>query len=256
MAPALAPMSSLRERIDVLLVERHLAPSRERARALVLAGEVLVNDHRIDKAGERVPVEADIRLKHAPDKYVSRGAHKLVGALDEFGASPANRVALDVGASTGGFTQVLLERGAVLVHALDVGHNQLAWALRQDPRVRVYEGVNFRTYDPAALDPRPAFATVDVSFIGLRHILPVLAAALAPGGEAVVLVKPQFELGPEAVGKGGIVRDEALRLQALTQARAAAEASGFTVRASAESVLPGTAGNREYFLHLIREVPA
>lgn len=249
-------MTSARERIDVLLVERNLAPSREKARALVLAGEVLVNEQRIDKAGERVPVAAVIRLKNPPDKYVSRGAHKLLGALDAFGASPAGRVALDVGASTGGFTQVLLERGAALVHALDVGHNQLAWSVRQDPRVKVYEGVNFRSYDPAQLDPRPAFATVDVSFIGLRLILPVLAAALPPGGEAVVLVKPQFELGPEAVGKGGVVRDDALRRRALAQAEAAAKEAGFEVRATAESALPGTEGNREYFMHLFRKVPA
>jgi 23S rRNA (cytidine1920-2'-O)/16S rRNA (cytidine1409-2'-O)-methyltransferase len=249
-------MTPARERIDVLLVERNLAPSRERARALVLAGEVLVNDHRVEKAGDRVPVDAAIRLKNPPDKYVSRGAHKLVGALDAFGASPAGRVALDVGASTGGFTQVLLERGAVLVHALDVGHNQLAWSIRQDPRVKVYEGVNFRTYDPAALAPRPVFATVDVSFIGLKHILPVLAAALPAGGEAVVLVKPQFELGPEHVGKGGVVRDDALRRRALDQAAAAAAAAGFEVRATADSALPGAEGNREYFMHLFRKVPA
>lgn len=245
-------MSRALERLDVLLVQRQLALSREKARALILAGEVVVGDQRVDKAGAKVPVDAAIRLKNPPDRYVSRGAHKLIGALDAFGVSPAGLVALDVGASTGGFTQVLLERGAVLVHALDVGHNQLAWPVRNDPRVKVYEGVNFRHYDAAALAPRPQFAVVDVSFIGLGHILPPLAAALDAGATAVVLVKPQFELGPEAVGKGGVVRDEALRLSAVQKAIAEARRAGFEVRSTTESPLPGTEGNVEYFLHLTR----
>ena len=246
-------MKQTKARIDVLLVERQLAPSREKARALVLAGEVVVNDRRIDKAGDMVPVDAQVRLKHEPDGYVGRGAHKLIGALDAFGISPAGLPALDVGASTGGFTQVLIERGATLVHALDVGHNQLAWKLRQDPRVKSSEGVNFRHFDPAVLDPRPQFATVDVSFIGLALIFPTLAKALPPGAHVVALVKPQFELGPEAVGKGGVVRDPAQRALALQKAILAATQNGFRVLSSVESVLPGTEGNIEFFLHLIRQ---
>jgi 23S rRNA (cytidine1920-2'-O)/16S rRNA (cytidine1409-2'-O)-methyltransferase len=246
-------MKPAKERIDMLLVERQLAPSREKARALVLAGEVIVNDRRIDKAGDKVPVDAEVRLKHEPDGYVGRGAHKLIGALDAFGVSPAGLAALDVGASTGGFTQVLLERGATMVHALDVGHNQLAWKLRQDPRVKSAEGVNFRHFDPATLDPQPRFATVDVSFIGLGLIFPTLAKALPQGATVVALVKPQFELGPESIGKGGIVRDPALRALALQKAILAATQNGFTVRNSSESPLPGTEGNIEFFLYLTRQ---
>lgn len=245
-------MTAATERLDLLLVQRGLAPSREKARALILAGEVVVDENRVDKAGAKVRADAAVRLKNPPDPYVGRGARKLLGALEAFGVSPAGLVALDVGASTGGFTQVLLERGAALVHALDVGRNQLAWALRNDPRVRVYEGVNFRHYDPAGLDPRPALAVVDVSFIGLGHILPTLAAALPPGAPALVLVKPQFELGPEAVGKGGVVRDEALRLSAVQKVIGEARRAGFEVLGSAPSPLPGAEGNVEYFLHLRR----
>jgi 23S rRNA (cytidine1920-2'-O)/16S rRNA (cytidine1409-2'-O)-methyltransferase len=242
-----------RERIDVLLVERQIVPSREKARALILAGEVVVNDQRVDKAGEKVPVDANIRLKNPLDPWVSRGAHKLIGALDAFHVSPAGLPALDVGASTGGFTQVMLERGALMVHALDVGHNQLAYQLRSDPRVKVYEGVNFRHFDPATLEPRPQFATVDVSFIGLELILPTLARALPGGATAVVLVKPQFELGPEAIGKGGVVRDPALRALALQKAILAARNAGFEIHNSIESPLPGVEGNIEFFIHLSRK---
>ncbi len=241
-----------RERIDMLLVKRELAPTREKARALVIAGEVVVNEHRIDKPGTRVPADADIRLKHAPDGWVGRGAHKLIGALDAFDVDLRDRVAIDVGASTGGFTQVMLERGARLVHAVDVGHNQLAWKLRQDERVKVYEGLNFRFAKGGEFDPVPDFATVDVSFISLRLILPPLAEVLKSGGEAVVLVKPQFELGPELVGKGGIVRHPAARAQALQQAMLEAGRNGFTICNSVESPITGTDGNVEFFLHLKR----
>lgn len=245
-------MTVRRERLDMLLLSRDMVPSRQKARALVLAGEVVVDDHRVDKPGTRVPVDAAIRLKRPLDGYVGRGAHKLRGALDAFEIDLQGVVALDVGASTGGFTQIMLERGAALVHAVDVGRNQLAWKLRQDERVRSREGVNFRYLDPATLDPRPEFATVDVSFIGLGHILPVLSQTLVPGGIAVVLVKPQFELGREAVGKGGIVREPALREQAVTQVSDVAERCGFRVRSRAQSPITGTDGNVEFFLCLER----
>jgi 23S rRNA (cytidine1920-2'-O)/16S rRNA (cytidine1409-2'-O)-methyltransferase len=246
-------MKERRERLDVLLVTRELVATREKARAVILAGDVLVNEQRIDKPGTSVPAEAAIRLKREPDRYVGRGAHKLIGALDTFGIAAAGRTAIDVGASTGGFTQVLLERGAARVHALDVGHNQLAWVIRSDPRVQVYEGVNFRYLDPQTIVPQPDLATVDVSFIGLELILPTLFNVLQPQGDAVVLVKPQFELGPDLVGKGGIVRDPALRAQAVHKAAKAAEGVGFRVAGTAESALPGTEGNIESFLHLTKE---
>ncbi len=246
-------MSAARERIDVLLLQRDLVPTREKARAMVLAGEVLVNDVPVDKPGTKVPADAQIRLRRDPEGWVGRGAQKLLGALESFSlADLGGIVGLDVGASTGGFTQVMLERGARLVHALDVGRNQLAWKLRQDPRVKVYEGVNFRYFDPAELDPPPDFATVDVSFIGLEHILPTLARALPAGGRALVLVKPQFEVGPDQVGKGGIVREPALRAAAVQKVMHAAVGAGFSVVDSAESKLPGTEGNVEFFLYLVR----
>ncbi len=244
--------AATKERIDILLVDRQLAVSREKARAMVIAGDVIVGDERIDKPGTKVAVDASIRLRRDPDAYVSRAAHKLLGALDGFGVSPAGRVALDVGASTGGFTQVLLERGATLVHALDVGKNQLAWKLRSDERVRSVEGLNFRTFE-GELDPRPSIGTVDVSFIGLHHIFPNLYRLLADGSSAVVLVKPQFELGPESVGKGGIVRDAAQRALAVQKAILSATQCGFKVRNAMESPLPGTEGNIEHFIHLVKE---
>lgn len=246
-------MTIARERLDVLLVRRGLAPSRPKAQAMIMAGDVVVDQHRVDKPGMHVPIDADIRLKRPPDTYVGRGAHKLLGAFDDLGIVVRGCIALDVGASTGGFTQALLERGAILVHALDVGHNQLAWQLRQDPRVKVYEGVNFRYYDPRVLEPRPNLATVDVSFISLELMLPVLAQALAPGAHALVLVKPQFELGPQAVGKGGVVHDPALRAQAVQKVVAAAMRQGFRVVGAAESRVHGTEGNVETFLHLVRD---
>jgi 23S rRNA (cytidine1920-2'-O)/16S rRNA (cytidine1409-2'-O)-methyltransferase len=243
-----------RRRLDVLVVERGLAPNRERARRLIMAGDVLVDDRPATKAGQQVDPAAVVRVRAEPSPYVSRGGEKLAGALDAFGLDVRDRLALDVGASTGGFTDCLLRRGVARVIALDVGYGQLAWSLRQDQRVVVRERVNARRLEADLLPFVPTLVTIDVSFISLALVLPALRAVVAAGAEVVALVKPQFEVGREQVGAGGVVRDPALRASAVAAVRAAAVASGFEVRGEAESVLPGPKGNRETFLWLV--VPA
>jgi 23S rRNA (cytidine1920-2'-O)/16S rRNA (cytidine1409-2'-O)-methyltransferase len=235
-------------RIDRLLVERGLAPSRERAQRLVMAGDVLVNEHVIAKPGTEVPDDAVVRLRAPASPYASRGGEKLAGALDAFGLDVTDRIVLDVGASTGGFTDVCLRRGARHVVAVDVGYGQLAWALRQDPRVTVRDRMNARALAPADLPAVPDLAVVDVSFISLALVLPAVAGVLAPGGDVVALVKPQFEVGKGAVGKGGVVRDPSDRAAAVARIRDVAEHLGFAVAGEAESVLSGPKGNREVFL--------
>ena len=241
-----------RVRIDRLLVERGLAASRERARRLVMTGDVLVGERPVTKPGAEVAADAEVRLRGGDSPYVSRGGEKLAGALDAFGLAVRDLVALDVGASTGGFTDCLLERGARRVIALDVGYGQLAWKLRQDSRVVVIERTNARRLTPAMLPEAPELAVVDVSFISLATVLPAIAGVLTPGGTIVALVKPQFEVGRGRVGKGGVVRDPALRLEAVAGVRAAAELLRLGVRGEAESVLPGPKGNREVFVWLAR----
>ena len=241
-----------RVRIDRLLVERGLVASRERARRLVMAGDVLVGDRPVTKPGVEVPADAEVRLRASDSPYVSRGGEKLAGALDAFGLEVRDLVALDVGASTGGFTDCLLQRGARRVIALDVGYGQLAWKLRLDPRVVVIERTNARHLTPASLPEAPDLAVIDVSFISLGAVLPAVASVVCPGGAVVALVKPQFEVGRGRVGKGGVVRDPALRAEAVASVRAAAERLGFAVRGEAESVLPGPKGNREVFVWLER----
>ena len=240
----------MKERIDKLLVERGLAESREKARALILAGQVLVDDQRVDKAGQTVDTAAEIRIKGSVLRYVGRGGLKLEAALDAFGVDPAGQWWIDVGASTGGFTDCLLQRGARRVTAVDVGHNQLDYRLRTDPRVEVREGVNARHL--ARADFATAFdgAVVDVSFISLRIVLPAIAPLVAPGGWIVALVKPQFEVGKGEVGKGGIVRDEAQRQRALDEVTAAALALGLERVGAIESPIAGAEGNREFLLGL------
>jgi 23S rRNA (cytidine1920-2'-O)/16S rRNA (cytidine1409-2'-O)-methyltransferase len=242
----------VRVRLDRLLVERGLVESRERARARIMAGDVLVGDVPMTKPGSEVAADAEVRLRGEGSAFVSRGGDKLAGALDRFGLEVRDRVALDVGASTGGFTDCLLQRGARRVIALDVGYGQLAWRLRQDPRVVVIERTNARELTPDMLPQVPDLAVVDVSFISLAKVLPAVAAVLPPGAAIVALVKPQFEVGRGRVGKGGVVRDPELRAESVASVRAAAERLGLTVRDEAESVLPGPAGNREVFLWLSR----
>jgi 23S rRNA (cytidine1920-2'-O)/16S rRNA (cytidine1409-2'-O)-methyltransferase len=243
-------MSISRTRLDVALVDRGLAPSRERARALILAGHVTVEGQVVSKAG--APVKADARVELAtPDHpYVGRGGLKLAGALDAFGVDPKGRRALDVGASTGGFTDVLLQRGAESVIALDVGRGQLDWRLRSDPRVLVREGVNARLLTPDDVPHTVSLATIDVAFISLRHILPALPAFLDPGADVIALVKPQFEAGRDEVGKHGIVSDPAVHEAVIARVTEAAAACGLTRVAMAPSAITGATGNQEFFLHL------
>jgi 23S rRNA (cytidine1920-2'-O)/16S rRNA (cytidine1409-2'-O)-methyltransferase len=239
-----------KERLDVLVVDRGLAPSRERARAMILAGKVAVNDSVLTKAGASVPDDAAIRVVQPDHPYVGRGGVKLAHALDAFGLDPAGRDVLDVGASTGGFTDVLLRRGAVRVIALDVGHGQFDWRLRNDSRVTVMEGVNARTLAPGMLPYSPSLVTIDVSFISLRQILPALPRLLTRPADVVALVKPQFEAGRREVGHKGVVRDPAVHMRVVDEVADAAAAVGLVRLAVAESPITGATGNREYFLHL------
>jgi 23S rRNA (cytidine1920-2'-O)/16S rRNA (cytidine1409-2'-O)-methyltransferase len=240
-------------RLDTILVDRGLAPTRERARALILAGLARVDGQVVSKAGASVPAGASVELSVPDHPYVGRGGVKLAHALDAFAIDPADRRALDVGASTGGFTDVLLRRGAASVIALDVGHNQLDWKLRTDPRVIVREGVNARALTAADVPHSVSLVTIDVAFISLRHILPALPPFLERGADVVALVKPQFEAGRDAVGKGGIVSDPAVHEAVVSQVTDAAAAIGLARVAMTPSAITGATGNQEFFLHLRRE---
>ena len=242
---------SSRERLDVALASRGLAESRERARRLILAGLVRGNGAKISQAGHRLREDDEITVDGPDHPYVSRGGVKLASALDAFGFDPAGRICVDVGASTGGFTDCLLQRGAALVHAVDVGYGQLAWKLRQDERVVVRERTNVRKLSAGSLDPVPSLAVIDASFISLRLVLPPTYALLDPPHDMIALVKPQFEAGRESVGKGGVVRDPAVRQAAVDAVVGAGAALGLDTVAVADSGLPGAKkGNREVFVHL------
>ncbi len=246
-----------RVRLDELLVDRGLAPTRSKARALVMAGEVVVGDQRVDKPGHKIPADAAVRLKGGGIPYVSRGGLKLAHALDAFGLDPQGLRCLDLGASTGGFTDCLLQRGAAEVVAVDVGYGQLAQKLRDDARVTVMERTNARYLELDHLGGRPVdLVVVDCSFIGLALILPAARRCLGPGGRVVALVKPQFEVGREAVGKGGVVRDAEARQGAVDHVRAEAEALGLTVLGVVASPITGPAGNVEYLLAARLVAPA
>ncbi len=262
-------------RLDVLLVERGLFPSRERAQGAVLAGLVFVFGQPATKPGSRYERDAQVEVRGNDLPYVSRGGLKLEKALDAFGIDVGGLVAVDVGASTGGFTDCMLKRGATLVYAVDVGYGQLAWSLRQDPRVLVLERTNARFLDRAALAtayatgarggqptaaaaeaPVPRFASVDVSFISLDKILPALAGVLAPDGRVVCLVKPQFEAGRAEVGKKGVVKDPEVHRRVIERVTEAAWANGFAVAGLTFSPVTGPEGNIEYLAYLIRsELP-
>jgi 23S rRNA (cytidine1920-2'-O)/16S rRNA (cytidine1409-2'-O)-methyltransferase len=239
-----------RSRLDRLMVDRGLAPSRERAQALILAGRVLVDGRPAGKAGTMVAADAPLALTGPDHPFVGRGGVKLDGALAKLGIDPADCTALDVGASTGGFTDCLLRRGARRVYALDVGAGQLDWSLRNDPRVVVMERVNARHLQPGDLPEPIDLAVVDVSFISLRLVLPPVRPLLAPEGRVVALVKPQFEVGRDDVGRGGIVRDPALHTRAVQSVAEAAVLAGFALLGGCPSPLPGAAGNVEFFLLL------
>jgi 23S rRNA (cytidine1920-2'-O)/16S rRNA (cytidine1409-2'-O)-methyltransferase len=236
-------------RLDQLVVERGLAPSRERARALILAAQVSVDGKLATKAGDQVEPDADVALVEADHPYVGRGGLKLAHALDTFGVVVAGRAALDIGASTGGFTDVLLQRGATRVVALDVGHGQLDWKLRNDPRVIVIEHFNARHLTAADLPGPVDVVCIDVSFISLRRILPVLPPLLRPNADVIALVKPQFEAGRVEVRKG-IIRDESIHARVLGEIRSAAAAVGLTTGAVTPSPITGQKGNIEFLMHL------
>ena len=235
-----------RVRLDQLLVQRELAPSRERAQALILAGAVRVDGGRADRAAAPVSEDADVAVDPGP-RYVSRGGDKLAGGLDALGLDVAGKVAIDVGSSTGGFTDVLLQRGATRVHAVDVGKGQLDWKLRQDPRVVVHEGVNAREGVP--IEESVDVVVADVSFISLRLALPPSLEKLGDGGDVVALVKPQFEAGRDAVGKGGVVREPEARAAAVIAVANDLASRGFGVVAVTPSPIAGREGNREIFVH-------
>ena len=245
-----------RERVDRLLVERGLAPTRTRAQALVMAGRVIAGERRVEKASETFPPDAPLRVRGGDDpaaRYVGRGGLKLEKALSEFRIDPAGFACLDVGASTGGFTDCLLQHGARRVVAVDVGHNQIDWRLRTDPRVEVREGVNARHLTPGEFDERFDLATMDVSFISATKVLPALVPLLKGGGRAVVLVKPQFEVGKGEVGKGGVVRDPAQHARVVEEVNAAARALGLRVLGVTDSPITGADGNREFLALYERE---
>ena len=238
-----------RERLDLLLVERQLVSSREAGRRRILAGQVLVNDQAVTKAGNLIDLGAEIRLK-ATSPYVSRGGMKLEKALREFSIQVKEKIALDVGASTGGFTDCLLAHGAARVFAVDVGYGQLDWKLRNDPRVLVFEKTNIRYLELSRL-PCPAhLATIDASFISLRLILPKVKTLVIPHGDVIALIKPQFEVGKGKVGKGGVVRAAEEHTRVVSEISHAARGFGYDVHGVIESPLLGPKGNKEFLLYL------
>lgn len=241
-----------RVRLDQLMVSRGLARSRERARALLMSGVVRLDGRPAGKPGSTVSVDAELSLIEPDHPYVGRGGVKLAGALDRLSVDATDRVVLDIGASTGGFTDCLLRRGARRIYALDVGVGQLDWSLRNDPRVVPIEGKNARYLQPDDLPERVDLIVVDVSFISLRLILPVLPALLAEQGEALLLVKPQFEVGRREVGQGGIVRDPGKHRAVLHSIAGASGEHGFRVAGGCAAPIRGAEGNQEFFLHLHR----
>jgi len=244
-----------RIRLDRLLVERGLAETRAKAQAMILAGEVLVDEQKVEKCGALASTDAKLRLLGAPLKYVSRGGVKLEAALEHFHISTEGKTCLDIGASTGGFTDCLLQHGASRVFAVDVGTNQLDWRLRRDPRVVALEKINARYLNLERLGARPALVTLDVSFISATLILPVLPLLLETRADVLVLVKPQFEVGKGQVGKGGIVREPTLRQEAVDKVASLLLKLGFCDIAQAESALTGAEGNIEYFVHAVWRTP-
>jgi 23S rRNA (cytidine1920-2'-O)/16S rRNA (cytidine1409-2'-O)-methyltransferase len=243
-----------KQRLDLLLVEKGLAPSRQRARALIMAGKILVDNLRVDKCGALVRVDAPISLRGEDLPYVSRGGLKLEAALKILNLDVRGWLCLDVGASTGGFTDCLLQHGARKVYAVDVGYGQLAWKLRQDPRVEVIERTNIRHMDPKTLPTRVDLATIDASFISLKIVVPAVIEFLEPAGMILALIKPQFEAGKGRVGKGGVVRDPAQVQQIVAELRQFFNQQGLTSGPVVPSPILGPKGNQEYMILLTRTV--
>ncbi len=243
----------MKERLDKLLVDQGLVISRERAKALIMAGKVIVDEHRVDKAGLKISVDAHIRLRGEDIPYVSRGGLKLEKALQEFPLPVAGRVAIDVGASTGGFTDCLLQNGAAKVYAVDVGYGQLAWKLREDQRVVNLERCNIRHLLPEQLAEQPSLAVIDASFISLTKVLPSTLSLLTDDAMVVALIKPQFEVGKGLVGKGGVVKDPQLHQQVVVAIQSLAVALGCLIVGVVESPILGPRGNREFLICLQKE---
>ncbi|MCT4396522.1 TlyA family RNA methyltransferase [Periweissella beninensis] len=241
-----------KERVDILLVQQGVFQTREQAKRAIMAGQILgINEERLDKPGVKIPVTTELHLKGKPMPYVSRGGFKLAKALDVFEIDVKDAIVLDIGSSTGGFTDVVLQNGAKQSYALDVGTNQLAWKLRSDERVIVMENTNFRYAKLADFTQgRPTFATIDVSFISLHLILPPLRSILADNGEVVALIKPQFEAGRENVGKHGIVKNSAVHQQVLQDIIKFSIDTGFSVKHLSFSPIKGGEGNIEFLIHL------
>jgi 23S rRNA (cytidine1920-2'-O)/16S rRNA (cytidine1409-2'-O)-methyltransferase len=242
-----------RERLDKIIVDRGMVKSRDRAKALIMAGNVTVDGRQVTKAGLLVSPDADVVLKERDIPFVSRGGLKLAAALEIFGLDPSGKTVMDIGCSTGGFTDCLLKRGAGKIYAIDVGYGQLDWSLRQDPRVILHEKTNIRHLGKDRIPDLIDLMVIDVSFISLTQVLPRVHDFLHCGGDVLALVKPQFEVGREMVEKGGIIRDETKRLAAVRKICEFAEASGLSVVGTCDSPIPGQKGNREYFIHLRRK---
>lgn len=245
-------MALKKERIDKLLFEKGLAASRERARALIMEGKVLVGGHPVTKAGEMVASDAQISIKGEDMPYVSRGGLKLEAALKYFEISVQDKTVMDVGSSTGGFTDVMLQQGARKVYCIDVGYGQLAWKLRQDQRVVLLERTNIRHLEKEQIPDAIDIATIDVSFISLNKVVPKVIEFLAAGGAIVALIKPQFEVGKGEVGKGGIVKDAEKRQAAVDRVKGELESFGLRITGIIESPILGQKGNVEYLIHCIK----
>jgi 23S rRNA (cytidine1920-2'-O)/16S rRNA (cytidine1409-2'-O)-methyltransferase len=241
-------LKSAKKRLDLLVVERGLADSREKAQAMILAGEVRVNGERSDKAGAQIAGDARVEVSGTSGKYASRGGLKLEGALEDFGVGARGKICVDIGASTGGFTDCLLQHGALRIYAVDVTPQQMAWRLMQDARV-VQIKANARNLRPEQIPEAADIVTMDVSFISVAKVLPAVVAASGPKAEYLILVKPQFELDRGDIGRGGIVREASLHERAINRVRAAAEAAGLRVEGVRPSRLTGAEGNQEFFLH-------
>jgi 23S rRNA (cytidine1920-2'-O)/16S rRNA (cytidine1409-2'-O)-methyltransferase len=246
-------LSAKKQRLDRLLVERGIVPSRQRAQAMIMAGKVLVNNRPVDKAGFFVGQNDDIELKGKDIPYVSRGGLKLEGALQSLKVNPDGLVCLDVGASTGGFTDCLLQNGAARVYAVDVGYGQLAWKLRQDPRVEVIERTNIRHMQPEVIGEPVDLSTIDVSFISLKIVVPAVAAFIKSDARILALIKPQFEVGKDQVGKGGVVRDANLHTSVIQSLSEFFVELGFLSEKVIPSPILGPKGNQEFFILLIHQ---
>ena len=237
-------------RLDNLLVERGISPTRERAKALIMSGSVVVLNNIVDKAGTLVSADAEITIKGQDNPYVSRGGLKLKGAFSEFGIDVKNLVALDIGASTGGFTDCLLQEGARKVYAIDVGYGQLAWKLRQNERVVVFERTNIRYFSGEGIEDEINMVTIDVSFISLKLVIPVVVKLIPEDAVILALVKPQFEVGKGEVGKKGVVRDPAVHKRVVDEIAEFARGLNLEITGTCESPVTGPAGNKEFFLYM------